>query len=97
MPQVKEVIIVDNASKNIFEIEQLVLDKRVNIVKNSSNLGIAAALNIGFNIFVKNEYDCCLTLDQDSVCPSDMIEKYLKQRKERPRSLILTARNLRQR
>lgn len=78
LSQVKKVIIVDNASKNILEIEQLVSDKRINLVKNSSNLGIAAALNMGVQIFEKNEYKYCLTLDQDSVCPSDMIETYLK-------------------
>ncbi len=78
LPQVKEVIIVDNASKNIFDIEQLVSNKSVNLIKNTSNLGIAAALNTGFQFFVKNDFDFCLTLDQDSVCPANMIKTYLQ-------------------
>ena len=76
--QVENVIIVDNASNNIDKIEELVLKNNLCFKKNPSNLGIATALNIGFQFFVEIGYDFCITLDQDSVCPSNMVQSYLK-------------------
>ena len=76
--QVESVIVVDNASKNVNEIEQLVNLQGGTIVKNETNVGIASALNIGIKYFSEKGYDFCLTLDQDSICPSDLIKSFSK-------------------
>lgn len=78
-PQVDVIIIVDNGSENIGELkEHLKLKKDTILIENSKNEGIAKALN---QIFTRAR-ECCykwvLTLDQDSVCSSDIISTYIK-------------------
>ena len=72
--QVKQVVIVDNASKNISQIKKLVYKYDLYIIENSTNLGIATALNQIMSFGIKNKNEWVLTLDQDSVCPLDYIE-----------------------
>lgn len=75
--QVSELILVDNGSDNIDEIcKELSKNKVVNIIKNKKNDGIAKALNQIFKYAKDIGYEWILTLDQDSKCPSDIIEKY---------------------
>lgn len=75
--QVDIVLIVDNASSNISEIEAGFLDyPSVKIVKNKKNMGIAYAMNKIGEFALNNGYDWFLTLDQDSICPTNMIEMY---------------------
>lgn len=73
--QVNRVVLVDNGSKNIEDIE-ILIDKFDNaiIIKNHRNLGIAKALNDAMNYGYTNSYDWMLTLDQDSVCPLDYVK-----------------------
>lgn len=77
--QVDLVFIVDNFSKNIKDIENITTEyQNVVLVKNSSNEGIATALN-QLCLNSKNYgADWILTLDQDTVCESNMIIKMRK-------------------
>lgn len=76
--QVDEVVLVDNGSTNITEIEQKWADNlNISIIKNKENMGIATALNQIIEYSLKKGYNWTLTLDEDSVVPEDMIEKYM--------------------
>ena len=77
--QVDRVICVDNGSDNIKNIEDCVLNnwKNITIIKNGKNEGIAKALNQMFEFAIEQQYEYVLTLDQDSVCPDNIIEEYL--------------------
>ncbi|MDN3954747.1 glycosyltransferase family 2 protein [Sporolactobacillus laevolacticus] len=77
IPQVDLILLVDNASVNIKEIEktyQSIL--KIRFIKNKQNLGVATALCQIVKYF--EEYDWVLTLDQDSVCPPNLIQTYQK-------------------
>lgn len=79
LSQVDEVVCIENGSKNVEVIEKFINEKypEVVLIKNQSNLGIAKALNQIFS-YGKNEgYEWVLTLDQDSISPSGMIEEYM--------------------
>ena len=74
--QVDEVVIVDNGSKNIEEIISFVEGYvNVTVTGNKNNRGIAVALNQIGDIAVAKKYDYFLTLDQDSVADSALVEK----------------------
>lgn len=76
--QVNELVVVDNNSKNVGEIETLV-NKLPNaiLIKNDKNYGIARALNQMLEFANEKKYSWYLTMDQDSVCCDDLIEKYI--------------------
>lgn len=78
--QVDGVVCVDNGSNNWKEIEDKVLVKFPNlaVVKNEKNMGIATALNQMFEYAKKVNGDWVLTLDQDSICPNNIIEEFKK-------------------
>lgn len=78
--QVKAVVIVDNNSSNIQDIESLNYSNLI-IIRNDSNKGIAFALNQMLEWADKKKYGWVITLDQDSVCPADYIstaQRYMK-------------------
>ena len=77
--QVEKIIIVDNGSesqkkKNINLIKDID-NKKIEVIFNEENLGIATALNIGVKEALKQGYNWILTMDQDSKVSSNMIEK----------------------
>lgn len=75
--QVSYVIIIDNGSENYDELSaKLIRFDNVILHASKENKGIAWALNRCFTIAQKEHAKWVLTLDQDSVCPADMIEKY---------------------
>ena len=81
--QVDYVILVDNGSKNKSDIEASIEHSFHNSDKliinfSQKNNGIAWALNQIFKIAEEQSVKWVLTLDQDSVCPSDIIESYIK-------------------
>lgn len=80
LPQVDKLICVDNGSSNINEIKKSVQEKypKIEIIENGENLGIARALNQIFEYAEEYVYDWVLTLDQDSVCPPNLMEEYRK-------------------
>lgn len=77
--QVSSIVIIDNASDNIGDILSLT-DEVGNIqcIRNNINCGIAQALNMIFEKCMGEGYEWVLTLDQDSICPLNMIEEYKK-------------------
>jgi rhamnosyltransferase len=77
--QVDYVILSDNGSSNTDEIDSLLdsYDKNVIIIFNHANLGIASALNIIFRKAGELGCDWILTLDDDSVCPDNMVSNYI--------------------
>lgn len=74
LPQVDKLLVVDNGSTNIKEVLKC-MDHRekIHIIKNSKNYGIAKALNQILEYVNLCEGEWVLTLDQDSLCYSDII------------------------
>lgn len=71
--QVSDVIIVDNGSVNIEEIKDICCKLQIKLIENGKNIGIAAALNKIMKNAADNGKKWCVTLDQDSVCPPNLI------------------------
>lgn len=70
-------IVIDNASENKADIQELMRQyDRIEYIRNGQNLGIAKALNQICMIAREWEASFVMTLDQDSVCPEDILEKY---------------------
>lgn len=77
--QVSFIVCIDNRSRNIEDICKLLGNfPNVFLQKCERNLGVAAALNLMFQYADTHGYDWVLTLDQDTVCPSDLISSYQK-------------------
>ena len=77
--QVERVIIVDNASKNVKSLQEVVSKyANVTLVKNSQNIGFAKALTQVFEWAKSQGFDWVLTLNDDSVVPSNMVSEYKK-------------------
>ncbi|CEQ10466.1 family 2 glycosyl transferase [[Clostridium] sordellii] len=83
--QVQSLLIVDNGSENINEVEILISDlsKKIgsckfSIIRNEENIGIAAALNQSLYYAKNNGFNWVLTLDQDSICDKNMIKNMIK-------------------
>lgn len=68
-----DILLVDNGSTNVDEINKLKEQYNLIIIYNKENLGIAKALNIGFKNSIEIFHsDWILTLDQDSVINNSM-------------------------
>ena len=80
LPQVDKLICVDNGSRNIEEVKEKIQNTspKIEFIENGENLGIARALNQMFEYAEEKAYDWVLTLDQDSVCPANLMEEYRK-------------------
>lgn len=78
--QVPEILIVDNGSNpdSLCILEKLSQKESVNVKYNSTNLGIATALNQGVNYAAENGYDWVVTFDQDSLAPTDYIQSMIR-------------------
>lgn len=76
--QVNNVLIIDNASKNVSDIEQLVEKYSCFFIKKNKNIGVASALNNVFLYAKENLFDWVLTLDQDSIAENNLISYYKK-------------------
>lgn len=76
--QVDKVVLVDNGSKNMDEVENLLTQwDNIELVKNEKNEGIALALNQIIEFGKKNGFAWGVTLDQDSVTDEHLIKNYL--------------------
>lgn len=81
-PQVNEVFIVDNGSSNKAFISDLLRKySNATVQFNDENLGIAQALNQLCGQAYKEGYLWIVTMDQDSVCDTEMIEKLSSMKK----------------
>lgn len=79
LPQVNEIVVVDNGSKNLQKIKGLLGSyDNIHIITNAVNLGIATALNQAAQYAYEQSYSWLLTLDQDSITPSNLIKTYDK-------------------
>ena len=79
VPQVDGIVVVDNGSRNIEDIKTLCEEyKTCYLFENHENKGIAAALNRGMKYLYHKGYEWAVSLDQDSVCPPDLIQHYLQ-------------------
>lgn len=79
LPQVNRLLMVDNNSLNFEEVRKYFeKDDKIYIIRNVENYGIAKALNQIMDFATKNGAKWALTLDQDSVCPIDLIENAKK-------------------
>ena len=77
--QVDAVVCIDNGSENISDIKMLLSEyNQIDLVENGENVGIARALNQMFEHAQKTGHEWVLTLDQDSVCPDNLICEYKK-------------------
>jgi len=77
LPQVDLIILVDNASAEIDSLKEIYSGNRFIWICNEKNIGVAGALNQLVNYAHQNNYEWILTLDQDSVCGDDLVEKLL--------------------
>ena len=76
-PQVRDVILVDNGSENLTEITALTAEySNITYVRNDKNEGLARALNQIVDKAEELGVSWVLTLDQDTVCQPDIIERY---------------------
>ena len=74
--QVEEVLLYNNGSSNIEGIERIAEGyRRVVLLNAPENKGIAYALNQLCCWSVNKGYEWILTLDQDTICPENLIEK----------------------
>ncbi len=78
--QFDQMVVVDNNSKNIIEIEKLLKEVSSKIIlhKLPENMGIAYALNVGFKRAVEQDLKWLLTMDQDSIIPENFTSEYEK-------------------
>lgn len=79
--QCAHVYLVDNGSNNIDEVKKLLNqynNSKVSVLCNMENQGISKALNQLASEAQKGGFDWILTLDQDSVAPSNIIEEFEK-------------------
>lgn len=78
-PQLKEVVLFDNGSKNIKQIKKLIEEyNNVFLIEGRTNKGIAVALNVLMKWGYNKEYQWMLSLDQDSVCHEDFVKEMSK-------------------
>ena len=76
--QVDKVFIVDNSELlNQVLVNNLASIKNVEYIFNNSNIGVAAALNIGAQKAIDQGFDFLLTMDQDSKATNGMVEELL--------------------
>lgn len=79
--QCVHIYLVDNGSNNIDEVKGLLNQynqSKISILCNMENQGIAKALNQLTTAAQKEGFDWILTLDQDSVAPSNIVEEFEK-------------------
>lgn len=77
--QVDHLLIIDNSSTNSEQfIDTLIENRKISIVFNDSNLGIAKAYNQIAEYCIDQYYDWFLLLDQDSIAPSNLISEFSK-------------------
>lgn len=74
--QISNIIIYDNGSDNINEIEKITKDMKYRLIKNDVNNGIASALKYIMDVAIRENNDWVLLLDQDSVVQSGLIAHY---------------------
>lgn len=76
--QLDLLILIDNGSTNINEVKRIYKDvSKIKIIESKFNKGIAWALNKIMYQAKENKSEWCLLLDQDTICPNNLITSYL--------------------
>ena len=77
--QVEKLYAIDNSEKlDNSLIEKIKRLHKVEYIPNKTNLGIAAALNIGANKAIEEGFDYLLTMDQDSEASATLVTTLLE-------------------
>lgn len=78
LPQVEGLVVIDNGSDNISDIKNVIKQagENIAIIENSSNKGVAYALNQIFKYADKHSANWVLTLDDDSECYPNLVSMY---------------------
>ena len=77
--QVDRLYLFDNGSENIDDIYRILHGlSHIKFISNRVNVGVATALNTLVAVAAEDGYDWIVTLDQDSVAPSNLISEYQK-------------------
>lgn len=89
IPQVGLLVLVDNGSDNLEMVKKYCQDNLdIVLIRNDKNLGIAKALNQIIKYCYDKQCEWVLTLDQDSVSPAGMIDKFRAYTKEKKVGII---------
>lgn len=77
--EAQHIVVIDNGSKDEEKgpLEAAANASNVDLIVNERNLGIAAALNQGFQRAIELDYPWVLTLDQDSTPKSGMVDELI--------------------
>ena len=75
--QLDKLVLYDNASENISEINTLCTEINIICIKSDRNIGLGAAYNFVINMY-RSDFDYLITFDQDTFLKSDTIEKLLE-------------------
>lgn len=79
LEQIDYLYIIDNSERfSDFVKSYYEASKKVEYISNNSNLGIAAALNIGAHKALELGFQYLLTMDQDSSAPQYLVESLIK-------------------
>lgn len=79
LPQVQELVLFDNGSRNITEVQKLAASyDNCSCIHDEENRGIAYALNRLCEWGEDNKYTWIITLDQDSISPQGLVENLSK-------------------
>lgn len=75
-PQVDKIILIDNASPEEYQsiISQCASESNTELVRNPSNVGLAAAINQGARLAIEKGCDWLLTMDQDTIAGDEMVD-----------------------
>jgi len=76
--QVDDILIIDNGSTNVKDIQGLTELFSCMITANKQNRGISRALNQGLEYATLHGFEYVLTLDQDSISSKGMVEELKK-------------------
>lgn len=82
------ILIADNTPDGSSIVRELSEKLCCDIIYNNENMGIAYAHNQIMQFFSNQGCEWVLLMDQDSLCPSDMIEKYKKYTKIKKAGII---------
>ena len=71
--KIEKLYIIDNSNENNEDLfKNYFFSKKLKYIPFLKNMGVAVALNIGFNYAIKEGYDWILSMDQDSKFKSDI-------------------------
>ena len=75
---VDSILLIDNDSRNISEIQIFANKHEINLIQNKKNEGLPRTFNAMIKFANKNSFGNLLLLDQDSICANNLIDLYKK-------------------